>query len=132
MGYVRAKFFVCVHVVWSTRGRVAVMARDVDDLLSASVRSAASDVGCSAIAVGNAADHVHALLRVAPNVALSTLVQRIKGRTSRGLGLRWQVGYFAESIGVADLTTVAAYVERQRVHHDGSHPLELWSQTPSS
>ena len=102
----------------------------VDDRLHAMIAQAAEDVRCKVLSVGNAADHVHVLVRQSPSVALCTLVQRMKGRTSYELHIPWQVGYFAESISFADLERVAQYVRNQRIRHDASHPLEAWGALP--
>ena len=98
-----------------------------DARLASLLRKAAIDVGCEPIAIGNAANHVHVVARIAPTIALADFVQRLKGRSSYVTGWTWQAGYFAESISFADLDALSAYVERQRDHHDDSHPAETWT-----
>jgi putative transposase len=90
------------------------------------------ELGGKLLAVGNASDHVHVLVAHPPAVAVATIAQRLKGASSRILAPRlprdfgWQEGYFAES--VSDLERVAAYVSRQRAHHDapGRAAPEAW------
>ena len=117
---------ILVHVVWATRSRRRLICRADDERLASLLRQTAADLGCKLIAIGNAADHVHVVARIAPTIALADLVQRLKGRSSYVAGWRWQAGYFAESIGIADLGPLSAYVEHQRRHHDASHPAESW------
>jgi hypothetical protein len=44
----------------------------------------------------------------------------------------WQDGYWAESLGPADLDLIARYVRRQRDHHYASHPAERWASAVES
>ena len=73
-----------------------------------------------------AKDHVHLLVSVPPNLAVSELVKRLKGRSSRKMlqeydELRrefwgrhfWARGYFAASTGNVTDEIVAEYIEKQ-------------------
>lgn len=72
-------------------------------------------------------DHVHLLVEYPPKVALSTLVNSLKGVSSRRLrllypdiaaryykGVLWSPSYFAASCGGAPLTIIQQYIEQQR------------------
>ena len=72
-------------------------------------------------------DHVHLLVSVPPTLAVSRLVQRMKGLTSRKLleenkGLNkafwgrhlWGRGYFATSTGNVTEEMIAHYIENQQ------------------
>ena len=73
-----------------------------------------------------AADHVHLLVSVPPNVSVSELMQRVKGRSSRlmlneytelkkqfwGQHL-WARGYFAASTGNVTDEIIKQYIESQ-------------------
>jgi hypothetical protein len=82
----------------------------------------------------NARDLDCALLRVSPSARLADLVQRIKGGTAHDANhhlllknpIRWQAGYWAESLGPDDFEALADYIRLQRIHHDRSHPAERW------
>jgi len=71
-------------------------------------------------------DHVHMLVSVPPNLAVSDLMQRLKGRSSRKLlqeydELRrefwgrhlWARGYFAASSGNVTDEVIAEYIASQ-------------------
>jgi putative transposase len=73
-----------------------------------------------------AKDHVHLLVSVPPNIAVSELVQKLKGRSSRLMlqefgelkkaywGQRlWARGYFAASTGNVTDAIIAEYIEKQ-------------------
>ncbi|MET8053574.1 IS200/IS605 family transposase [Streptosporangium sp. NPDC005286] len=73
-------------------------------------------------------DHVHLLIRYPPKVALSKLVNSLKGVSSRYLrkeyashvrgylwgGRLWSGSYFAGSVGGAPLTVLEQYIEQQQ------------------
>ena len=72
-------------------------------------------------------DHVHLLVEYPPKVAISALVNSLKGVSSRLLrksrpdiarrywkGVLWSPSYFAASCGGAPLSIVRQYVEQQR------------------
>ena len=106
----------------------------LDDTLIGIVGAKAECLGCQLLAAGCGPDHLHAVLRLAPTVRLCELVHRIKGGSAYDVNhhlrgarpLCWQAGYWAESLGPADLDPLIDYVRGQRLHHDLSHPAERW------
>jgi putative transposase len=107
----------------------------LDDRLLAIVGRKASKLRCVMLAAGCAADHMHVVVRLASSVSLGELVRHLKGASAHELNhdsspagrFAWQAGYWAESLGPADLDPIARYVRRQRDHHDASHPAERWA-----
>ena len=82
------------------------------------------------IAVDGEDDHVHFLIEYPPKLAVSVLVNALKGTSSRLLrkerpdiasrywkGVLWSPSYFVVSAGGAPLEKVKAYVENQRASH---------------
>ena len=74
-------------------------------------------------------DHVHLLVEYPPKVTLSTLVNSLKGVSSRRLeqvhpdvtarywrGVLWSPSHFAASCGGAPLSIIKTYIENQRKH----------------
>lgn len=72
-------------------------------------------------------DHVHLLVEYPPKVAVSALVNSLKGVSSRLLrksrpdlanrywsGVLWSPSYFAASCGGAPISVVRQYIEQQR------------------
>jgi putative transposase len=128
-----------VHVVWSTHRRAPWLDLSFDQRLAELLGQLSRRVGAEALAVGNAADHVHAVVRHPPSVALSDVMQRLKGASARAMhaavphaaGHLWQVGYWAESVSPIAVPTVVAYVRDQRSHHDlhrePTEPWEAWA-----
>ena len=113
-----------VHVVWATARREPVLSVEADDWLRGVLIRKARQGGCELVACGNAADHVHALVRDPSTVTVASFMQLFKGYSSyawntanTGRRLAWQAGYWAESVAPNSLAKVAAYVAGQRDHH---------------
>lgn len=112
----------------------------LDDRLHAIVGRKARELRCPMLAVGCAPDHVHVVVRLASSVSLGELVRHLKGASAHELNqeggstrpFAWQDGYWAESLGPADLGPTVHYVRRQRQHHDASHPAESWAAVSST
>lgn len=75
-------------------------------------------------------DHVHLLVEYPPKVAVSNLVNSLKGVSSRLLrkerpdiqmrywkGVLWSPSYFASSCGGAPISIVRQYIEQQQTPH---------------
>lgn len=121
------------HIVWITKYRKAVLRGEIGIRLRELIRQT-----CEAqevyIKKGHIAlDHVHLLLSVPPNIAVSDLVQRLKGRSRRRMldefgELRrqfwgqhlWVRGYFEASSGNVTDEVIAQYIEMQneKPQHD--------------
>jgi len=114
------------HIVWITKYRKPIL----HDAIGLRVRELIQQT-CASLDVyiekGHVAkDHVHLLVSVPPNIAVSELVQRLKGRSSRlmlqefgdlkkaywGQHL-WARGYFVASTGNVTDAIIAEYIEKQ-------------------
>ena len=86
-----------------------------------------ADFGARLVACDGEDDHVHLLVEFPPKVAVSKLVNSLKGVSSRRLrtlrpevaaryrnGVLWSPSYFAASCGGAPLDVVRRYVEDQK------------------
>jgi putative transposase len=75
-------------------------------------------------------DHVHLLVNYPPKVAVSSLVNSLKGASSRVLreqhpeikkklwgNALWSPSYFAASCGGAPLSIIKQYIEQQQASH---------------
>jgi REP element-mobilizing transposase RayT len=75
------------------------------------------------LAAGGIPDHVHLLVRIPADWAVSDFVRDIKAVSSgwrHDLGdtdFRWQNGYGAFTVSVSMIETVTGYINRQPEHH---------------
>jgi putative transposase len=119
-----------VHLVWATRGRNHWLEPERDRRLHQLLCNRCTLLDCTAVAVGNAGDHVHMLVRLSPRVSTASLAHGLKGASSVALSaewgrpFRWQAGYFAES--VCEVHTLTAYIGGQREHHRDPTVQESW------
>ena len=117
-------FFHRYHVVWATKYRYKVLTRDMRGRLRTIIRQVCEELEVDIVRGVLASDHVHMFISVPPKLALSTVMQRIKGRSSRKIqmefpGLKkrywgrhfWAVGYFSTTAGNVTVQTVERYLE---------------------
>jgi putative transposase len=114
-----------VHIVFSTKGRQALINPDLESRLWAYIGGIARENQMKALSVGGIADHVHVLLSLPATLPVAKAVQLIKGGSSKWVhdtfaGLRkfsWQEGYGAFSVNVSLLEETIRYIEGQGEHH---------------
>ena len=118
--------FVLVHVIWSTKGRRAVLHEGVRAELFAYLAVTAREVSKGeCFRVGGVVDHVHLAIRVHPAVGVARVVQEVKRCSSKWMKMRgpefagfaWQRGYAAFSVGPADAGALFRYIDAQGEHH---------------
>ena len=111
-----------VHLVFSTKLRAPYIADRLETRLHKFLGGIARDMGCAVVAIGGMPDHVHVLVRIKPDVAVSDLVRHLKGRSAKWANesvspLYWQEGYGAFSVSSSLLDEVTRYIETQKEHH---------------
>ncbi len=113
-----------VHLVFVTKYRRNVLNGEHLDFLSAVFGKVCADFDADLTEFNGEDDHVHLLVEYPPQVAVSRLVNSLKGVSSRRLkqqfrvrtrsGKLWSPSYFAASCGGAPLSIIRQYVENQR------------------
>jgi len=117
-------FRLHVHVVWCTKYRKGVLRGEVGERLRELAKQTCADMGVEILSGVVARDHVHILVSIPPQVAVSKLVQKLKGKSSYKLqrefaalrkqywGQRmWARGYFGCSTGNVSDEMIKAYIE---------------------
>jgi putative transposase len=114
------------HVVWITKYRKPALRGEIAARLRELVRQTYAALDVYILSGHIAVDHVHLLVSVPPQVSVSQLMRRIKGRSSRkmleefgelsrqfwGRHL-WARGYFAASWGYVTDEIIKQYIESQ-------------------
>ena len=91
------------------------------------MRAVCADFECELVEFNGEANHVHLLVNFPPKVALSKLVNSLKGVSSRRLRREfpelvrhywraqrlWSGSYFAGSVGGAPISVLRQYIEQQ-------------------
>ncbi|HXG36303.1 MAG TPA: IS200/IS605 family transposase [Dehalococcoidia bacterium] len=120
-------FQMHVHLVFVTKYRRNVFDGDATQRLRAIFAKVCADFEARLIEMDGEDDHVHLLVEYPPKVAVSHLVNSLKGVSSRLLrkerpdiqkrywkGVLWSPSYFAASCGGAPISIVRKYIEQQR------------------
>jgi len=126
---------LCVHLVFVTKYRRNVLSDRAIDLLRIAMIGVCTDFQASLLEMDGADDHVHLLVEYPPQVAISRLVNSLKGVSARLLRKQafpevtrrlwgthlWSPSYFVASTGGAPLEKVRQYVEQQRIPTSNRH-----------
>jgi len=109
--------------------------RDVfTDAVSASLKTICLEFGpaydINFLEIGIDEDHVHFLIQTIPNIRFSDLVKKIKSITAKYIfthnpevktklwgGHFWTQGYYANTVGNANMITITNYVKNQGIPH---------------
>jgi putative transposase len=119
--------YTCLHYhcVFSTLGRRNLISADLQPRLCAYLGGVVKNIKGFPVKIGGAADHVHALVTLAADVAVAAAVRDVKSNSSRWIhqtfpamsGFAWQEGYGAFTVSRSNLDAAARYVAAQQEHH---------------
>lgn len=124
-------FKMHVHLVFVTKYRRGVFTKEVIKDLRDIFDSVCRDFEAELVEFDGEDDHVHLLVNYPPKVAISVLVNSLKGVSSRMIrkkaylsvqkklwgGALWSPSYFAGSCGGAPIGIIRQYIEQQRTPH---------------
>ena len=110
------------HIVFSTKQRMQLIRTDNQSRLWNYLAGIACNHGMQVLAVGGTENHVHILLVLPADIALSDAVRTLKANSSRWVRevdhfFAWQAGYGAFSVSPSQLDRVKQYIANQPVHH---------------
>ena len=116
---------IYVQVVFAVEGRQNLIARERKEDLQKYMTGIVSRQGQKLLAIHCMPDHVHILLGLEPNIALSDLVGDIKTGSTNHINeqkwvsgrFHWQTGFGAFSYSRSQLDEVIRYIENQEQHH---------------
>jgi putative transposase len=116
---------IYIHVVFAVEGRQSLIAPEHNNELQKYITGIVSSQKQKLIAINNMPDHVHMLIGLKPDVALSGLIRDVKANSSRFINERkwvvgrfgWQEGFGAFSYARSQLDTVIRYIQNQQKHH---------------
>ena len=124
-------FLMHVHLVFVTKYRRGVFTKEILTDLHEVFRSVCTDFESELVEFDGEDDHVHLLVNYPPKVAVSTLVNSLKGVSSRIIRQKmyatiarklwgnalWSPSYFAGSCGGASIAVIRQYIEQQQTPH---------------
>jgi putative transposase len=121
-------FALNAHLVFVPKYRRKVITEQVFKILQASWMTTCNDFDCELLETNYESDHVHLLISYPPKVALSGLVNTLKGVSARMIRAAnipsvqnklwgehfWSPSYCAISCGGAPLERIKQYIQNQR------------------
>jgi putative transposase len=126
-----------LHLVWTTKYRKPVMRGDVGVRVREVIRQVCRAEEVDILKGHVSKDHVHLFVSIPPQVTISRLVQRVKGKSSHALlaeysHLRrafwgrhlWARGYFCCSSGNVTDEVIKQYIENQQEEEDAEFRVE--------
>lgn len=124
-------FLMHVHLVFVTKYRRDVFTQEILDDMCGIFANVCRDFESELVEFDGEDDHVHLLVNYPPKVSVSSLVNSLKGVSSRMIrqkqypsirkklwgGALWSPSYFAGSCGGAPIEIVRQYIEQQKTPH---------------
>ena len=137
-------FQIHLHLVWVTKYRKPILRGEVGTRIREVIRRVCRDEDVEILKGSISRDHVHLLVSIPPQVTISRLVQRVKGKSSHVVlnefaHLRkvfwgrhlWARGYFCCSSGNVTDEVVKEYIANQINENDDDFRVE-GDEGPSS
>lgn len=114
------------HIVWITKYRKKILKDDIGFRLREIIRQICSTDKVDILKGAIGPDHIHLMLSIPPYMAVSRVVQHLKGESSRKLQMEfpqlkkqfwgqhlWAIGYFCATTGQMTDETVKKYIAEQ-------------------
>ncbi len=107
------------HIVFATKRRAPFLTDENMPAIFAAMTVKANALDLEILAANGYVDHMHLLLRLAPDHKLSEIIGQLKGYSSRLIPeIRWQIGYSAFTLHEDLLPRVRQYIQDQKKHHE--------------
>ncbi|MGA2622773.1 MAG: IS200/IS605 family transposase [Bacteroidota bacterium] len=116
---------IYIHIVFTVKGRQNLIGKEWKESLHKYICGITKANGQKLLVINSMPDHVHILIGLTPDIALSDLVRDIKANSSRFINeqhwvqgrFQWQEGFGAFSCSHSQLEKVITYIQNQDKHH---------------
>ena len=116
---------IYIHVIFAVQGRQSLISKPHREEVYKEIAGVMKAERQKLISINGMADHVHILVGLRPDSALSDLVKEIKVASTNLINdkgwvrgrFSWQRGFGAFSYSRSQIRAVAAYIENQERHH---------------
>lgn len=113
------------HIIFGTKTHYPFLTGELNARMHQYVMGIVKTDGGVPIAVGGRADHIHLLLSLRPDRAVSDVVRVVKSNSSKWAHetfrelekFAWQDGYGAFTVSESNVETVRKYIMGQEEHH---------------
>ena len=116
---------IYIHIVFAVKGRQPLIPKEHKTELHRYITGIITNKKQKVIQINSMPDHIHILVGMAPEAALTDLVRDIKANSSKFINKKrwvvgrfeWQIGFSAFSYSHSQLDAVASYIRNQEKHH---------------
>ncbi len=116
---------IYIQLIFAVKGRACLIKSDWKDELYKYMTGIISNKKQKLITINGVSDHVHILLGMKPDIALSDLVRDVKSNSTEFINnkkwlktkFHWQDGFGAFSYSRSQLNAVINYIRNQEKHH---------------
>ena len=113
------------HIVFAVKGRQRLIPKQHKETLHQYITRIITNKKQTVIRINSMPDHIHILVGMTPDIALSDLVRDIKANSSKFINRKewiagkfeWQTGFAAFSYSHSQLDAVVDYIKNQEAHH---------------
>lgn len=114
-----------IHLVFAVKGRESLINVNWKEELYKYICGIALGKQQKVFAINGMPDHIHILLSIKPDVALSDIVRDLKANSTKWINLKkfvagkfqWQEGFGAFSCSKSQLDILISYIKNQEEHH---------------
>jgi len=116
---------IYVHIVFSVWGRQSMIRKQWKERLHKYITGIIKNDKQKLLAINSMPDHIHLLIGMKPDIALSDLIRDVKSNSSKFINAQrllqgrfnWQEGFGAFSYSHSQLDKVIMYIQNQERHH---------------
>jgi REP-associated tyrosine transposase len=113
------------HLVWITKYRFKVLRGTIRERIREIIRQVCDELGVTIINGVLSSDHVHMFVSIPPHHAVSNVMRKVKGRSSRKIQMEypelrkrywgrhfWARGYFCSTSGLVTDDIILQYIDK--------------------
>lgn len=108
---------IYLHIVFAVKGRQCLIPKQHKEALHQYITRIITNKTQTVIQINSMPDHIHILVGMAPDIALSDLVRVINTKGWVAGRFEWQAGFAAFSYSHSQLDDVVRYIKNQETHH---------------
>jgi putative transposase len=113
------------HIVFATKDRCPLILPNKEERLYEYIGGIIRGLGGILLMINGVEDHVHILVKLRPDKALSDVLRDLKSNASGWMhdvfpdakDFSWQNGYGAFSVGPTEIERIKKYIANQKIHH---------------
>lgn len=114
-----------LHLIFGVQNRASLIYTEWEDRLYKYITGIVQNNDHKLLSIDGMPDHIHILIGMRPTQSLSSLMQDIKGDSSKWINenklvkgkFSWQQGYGAFSYSKSQIPRVINYIKNQKEHH---------------